>query len=201
MASDADAPARQEGTLDLVRHMLNVIQNQQTQIAELRHQNEQLRAKLSGAPARASPEVAAEQQRSLAENAQATDDALATLINLAAAHPPLQALAAQLPNKGTASGTKRKAQDSGQARPPPPPPQPVQQPPANTARVTATPAQLAGSERAAPSENGGGPAHADADPAPDESRCCTSCGTTNTPKWRNNNTLCNACGLRAAKQV
>lgn len=34
-----------------------------------------------------------------------------------------------------------------------------------------------------------------------EIRQCIICGTTETPKWRGKNTLCNACGLRVLKQV
>jgi len=32
-------------------------------------------------------------------------------------------------------------------------------------------------------------------------RACTACGTTDTPKWRCGMTLCNACGLRTAKEA
>ena len=32
-------------------------------------------------------------------------------------------------------------------------------------------------------------------------RKCTSCGTTDTPKWRCGMTLCNACGLRTCKRI
>lgn len=180
-----------QGPMDLVRHMLNVIENQQAQIAQLRAENAELRARLSNAPAAAAE--AAPPRRD--ETARTTSEALASLIDLSngRAHAaPVQPAAGEALG-GVPSWTKRPLEAGGELD------QPARHVVARPAQVVQAEAWQPGSAQPVMVRPMRAPtAKSDGDAS---DRQCVQCGTRESPKWRNGNTLCNACGIRNAKQV
>lgn len=159
--------------------MVTVIENQQAQLALLREENAALRARLALPPHAQAEGVPAD------ENAEA----LASLIDLATARthavepsPPVTASSPSAKRPRLEGGAPDRGAASGQ--------------PAHAQVVQAWPG-FAPPAAVRPIR----PAGADGAELAGEDRRCTTCGTRDTPKWRNGNRLCNACGLRNAKQV
>mmetsp|Transcript_21643 Transcript_21643/g.53905 ORF Transcript_21643/g.53905 Transcript_21643/m.53905 type:complete len:221 (+) Transcript_21643:82-744(+) len=159
----------------LVQHMVNVIGKQAAEIAQLRAEITGLRAQIPS------------QARAAVATLPAVDEA-ATLLAMAtssAPAPPHAAAAAKRALEEGAGGDAQ-AQRYVVART-----LPVAQGVAKTQPAMAWLSPVGGGG----GEGGSGP------PTPGGGRRCTICGTNNTPKWRHGNTLCNACGLRNAKQT
>jgi hypothetical protein len=217
LAGDGLEPASEGPTMELVRHMLNVIEQQQAQLASVREANATLRAQLAdarsglsvGQPAISIPVVEAPlPQAAHVKIGSATDDpaldaaarltrneALASLVDLASAREYEPGLVvATIVASPDRAGAKRPHAEPTALRC-------VATRPSSSAPshgpALAEGAKLGWALTAlAPAQPGGIVGEA---PAP--WRRCRVCGTTDSPKWRQRNTLCNACGLRTAKTV
>lgn len=223
---EREGDRQEDGPMDLVRHMIVVIENQQAQIAQLREENATLRARLptvvASAPASnvrahvaecgvaavrehgdavgVAEEGPGEGEHTADEAARITDDALASLIDLANARTHVGAaprnadapLSLKRPLQAGAAGNGALVRQVFARLVPAHVVLPVDSAPF----VAAQPVLARPACGMAEGDDGG----ARAEPTGDERRCIV-CGTRDTPKWRAGNQLCNACGLRSAKQV
>jgi len=223
---EREGDRQEDGPMDLVRHMIVVIENQQAQIAQLREENATLRARLptvvASAPASnvrahvaecgvaavrehgdavgVAEEGPGEGEHTADEAARITDDALASLIDLANARTHVGAaprnadapLSLKRPLQAGAAGNGALVRQVFARLVPAHVVLPVDSAPF----VAAQPVLARPACGMAEGDDGG----ARAEPTGDERRCIV-CGTRDTPKWRAGNQLCNACGLRSAKQA